>query len=526
MTRQEKDTETRVNTAPQGHDASVIAKGALVNFLGTMAKVIKSATFILLTRLFGAEVFGLYILAWSVIDLVSKVGNFALDKGVLKFVVEYRSDGHNEAVYRTLGHAIAIGLTLSAIIAGFLSLLAPVIAVRVFDKPELESMMYVLALTVPFLSFTQIVLGAVKSLKIMKFDAYIKSVAEPLFLFGGAAVCFMVGWQFNGIAIAHLVAAIGGSVLAVFAFRHFFSWRKCLNGMKQFRLWSELTRFSLPVMGYEFLYILMMRLDALMVGYFLTAMQVGIYAVAIEIALTTKKVRQWFDPIFAPIISELNHRNHISRLGHNFALVTRWVLTVNLPFLFCMVLFGRELLSLFGSEFTAGVTCLIVLSLSQFLYASMGSGDTLLIMSGHPYLNLVNTGIVVALNFGLNLVLIPQYGMLGAALGTLVAFGTLSVVRVIEVYLIQKIHPFRFALLKPCVAGALAFGIAWSVSDWLPDQGAWRAVPQAVIYLGAYGAFLTGFGLEVEDRLVIRKISDKIRRNKWIPPDEKLRLSA
>ena len=512
------------SAAPE-HDASVIAKGALVNFLGTLAKVIKSTTFVLLTRYFGAEVFGLYILAWSLVDLAAKIGNLALDKGVLKFVVVYRSDKDDESVYRTLGQSIAIGVTLSVLIALLLSALAPTLAEGVFDKPQLTSMFYALALTVPFLTFTHIVLGAIKSLKIMKFDAYIKSIAEPIFLFGGAAACFIIGWHFNGIAIAHLLSAIGGAVLSIAAFGRYYSWRQCLNGMRKLRLWTELTKFSLPVMGYEFLYILMMRLDAIMVGYFLPAMQVGIYAVAIEIALTTKKVRQWFDPIFTPIISELNHHGDIDRLGHNFALVTRWVLTINLAFVFSIILIGEDLLSLFGTEFAVGFACLIVLSLSQVLYASMGSGDTLLIMSGHPYLNLLNTAIVVAMNFGLNLILIPRYGMIGAALGTLVSFGTLSLIRVVEVYRIQKIHPFRAGLLKPCVAGLLSFGITYTVSQWLPESGLWRALPQALMYLALYVGLLRVFGLENEERLLRDQIVRRIRQIRHSKQDGELSVA-
>lgn len=519
------EPEVSLQQSIRRHDATVIARGAMVNFLGTLAKVVKSTTFILLPRLFGTEVFGLYILAWSIIDLVSKVGSFALDRGLLKFVVQYRSDGNEQAVYRILGQSFVIGCTLSAVIAAVLYLTAPLIAHNVFNKPELTTMLHALALAIPFLTVTQIVLGATKSLRIMKFDAYIKSITEPMLLFVAACVFFIIGWRFSGIAYAHVFAVIGGAICAVFIFRRFFSWRQCFNGMRDTRLWSELTRFSLPVMGYELLYILMMRLDALMVGYFLPAMQVGIYVVAIEIALTTKKVRQWFDPIFAPIISELAHQNDTERLAHNFAMVTRWILTINIAFFFSMILIGEDLLALFGSAFTVGIMCLIVLSLSQVLYSSMGSGDILLIMAGHPYLNLFNTGVVVILNFVLNLILIPRYGMLGAAMGTLIAFGVLSIIRVIEVYRVQGIHPFRLALLKPFIASLSAFALGSLVAIWLPEHGLWRAILLALTFLTVYGTLLVCFGLEEEERMIIQRICARFRRSKT-GPGQGFRLSA
>ncbi|MBI4551865.1 MAG: oligosaccharide flippase family protein, partial [Candidatus Latescibacteria bacterium] len=388
------------------HDAKVIAKGAGVNLLGTLARTIKSASFILMTRLFGAEVFGLYVLGWSVIDLLSRFSMFGLEKGVMKFAIQHRVDKNEDAVHRTLGEAILVGLIVSAVMTGLSYVVAPVIAVHVFHKPELTRGLRILTFSIPFLTLSHVLLAASKSLKIMRFEAYVKSIAEPLVMFAAAGLCFVIGWRFSGITFAHLAAAAGGTVFALYCFRRLFSLKACVRGMRSVHLWSEMTRFSLPVVCYDLLYILMMRLDALMLGYYLPAVQVGIYGIAVEIALLTKKIRHWFEPIFVPIISELHHQRQMNRLEENFSLVTRWFLTITIPFFFGIVLIGRDLLAVFGPEFTVGGLSLTLLTLSQILYGSMGSGDLLLMMAGHPYLNLMNTALVLVLNFGLGLFLI------------------------------------------------------------------------------------------------------------------------
>lgn len=259
----------------------------------------------------------------------------------------------------------------------------------------------------------------------------------------------------------------------------------------------------------------MMRLDALMLGYYLPAVQVGIYGIAVEIALLTKKIRHWFEPIFAPIISELHHQRQMNRLEENFSLVTRWFLTITIPFFFGIVLIGRDLLAVFGPEFTVGGLSLTLLTLSQILYGSMGSGDLLLLMAGHPYLNLMNTALVLVLNFGLGLFLIPRYGMVGAAAGTFASFAVLSLIRLVEVYLLLRIHPFRQQLIKPVVAGLVAFLFTAVVRSMYPVHSLVSVIVYSLLFMIGYVVILVRLGLEEEDRQLLRAGWDRLRSRSW-----------
>ena len=507
-------TPTRAQPAPvrSPSDASTIARGAAVNFIGTVARLTKSVSFIVLTRMFGAEIFGLYMLGWTIVDLVAKVGQFSLDKGLINFIPRMREEGDTDGIHRTIAQALGVGLLLSAGVGAALYAGAGALAEGLLEKPRLTGMLRVLAVGLPLIALTQIILGVTRAHKVMKHDAMVRGAVEPLVLFGAACALFYGGWRIYGIAAAHLTSLACGLLFAVYVFTRFYSWRACLVHLRELRIISPLTRFSLPVMGYELVYMFMIRLDVLMVGYFLPAAQVGVYVIAVEIALVTKKVRQWFDPIFSPIVAELNHRNDLRRLEENLRLVTRWVLTIGMGFLCVVSLIGTELLGLFGPEFAAGFMTMVVLAMSQVVYAAMGSGDTVLIMSGRPYLNLVNTVAVVAVNFALNLWLIPTLGILGAALGTLVSFGLLTLIRLAEVYHLFRIHPLSWRILKPCAAAVPAFACSFLAGVYAPDAPWLRMVALPVIFLAAYLAVLSLLGLEEDDRTLLRRL-----RGSWSP---------
>ena len=501
-------TRTRAQPVParSASDASTIARGAAVNFIGTVARLTKSVSFIVLTRLFGAEIFGLYMLGWTIVDLVAKVGQFSLDKGLVNFIPRLRGDGDADAIHRIIAQALGVGLLLSAAVGAALFIAAPALAEGLLGKPRLAGMLRLLAAALPLIAMTHIILGVTRAHKVMKYDAMIRGVVEPLVLFGAAGASFYWGWRTYGLAAAHLAALACGLLFALYVFTRFYSWRACLAHLRELRFVTPLTRFSLPVMGYELVYMVMIRLDVLMVGYFLPAAQVGIYVIAVEIALLTKKVRQWFDPIFSPIVAELNHRNDLPRLERNLRLVTRWVLTIGLGFLCVVSLIGNELLGLFGPEFGAGFVTMVVLAMSQVVYAAMGSGDTVLIMSGRPWLNLVNTVVVVIVHFALNLWLIPNLGILGAALGTLGSFMLLTLIRLAEVYHLFRIHPLTWRILKPCAAAVLAFGGAFLAGGYGPDAPWLRLALLPSIFLAAYLGVLSLLGLEEEDRVLLRRL--------------------
>jgi O-antigen/teichoic acid export membrane protein len=87
----------------------------------------------------------------------------------------------------------------------------------------------------------------------------------------------------------------------------------------------------------------------------------------------------------------------------------------------------------------------------------LGAAGPALSMSGYTKLVLWNTIGAFVLNFGLNIFLIPKYGIIGAAIATLISLSILSLARTIEVRIILKMNFINQKLIKPILAGILAF---------------------------------------------------------------------
>ena len=491
-------------------DARDLARGTGVNLLGNLGKLSTSVSFIFIGRVFGSDPLGLYLLAWSVIDFVSKLAIFGLDISIVKFITRSQLDKTPDEVYRTLGKAFSISLASGLSVSILIFLLTPWIAEGVFHKPDLVHPLKTLVFAIPLLAVSTVLLGAIKALKIMRFDVYVRSIIEPFGFLLSVMLSSLVWKDGSGLPAAQVAALLIGASAALVFFSRFFSLMACLRAMSFRALGSQLARFALPVSLHSLLNILMSRLDVLLIGHFLPTGRVGIYGIAREVANVIKDFRQACDPIFAPVISEQVHTGDRQRLKDSMALAMRWALTISLPYLGILIFGGHYILNLFGPAFVVGATAAALLAFAHLINSICGFSELLLLMSGRPYLNLFNTVLIVMATGVLTALLIPHYDILGPPTAAVLAFGAVNAVRLAQVYLILDIHPFRKAFFKSPVA----FLVAAALPFLLQSLGAETAATGLVAtgsFLLAYGLIIWQLKLETEEQQLLHGLKRRLR---------------
>jgi O-antigen/teichoic acid export membrane protein len=204
-------------------------------------------------------------------------------------------------------------------------------------------------------------------------------------------------------------------------------------------------------------------------------------------------------------MSEAQDARDNPRLEAHIARVVRWVLVMGSLYMGAIALFPGPILSLFGSEFTAGAGALVLLGVAQLANSSTGLLDTAMLSSGRPRINLQNMVLLLVVQTGLNLWLIPRWGILGAASASLSAYGAVSALRVAQTYGLLGLRPLGRTHLKPLAAAAAAAGVVALVRGLAPSG----ALPlEWVAYLAAYAALyallLKTLGFEPEDAELLR----------------------
>ena len=346
---------------PPDGDMRALVVGASVNFLGKIARSTRGVFLIVVGWLCGLDVVGDYSLSWGMVATLNKVGRFGLLRGVVRFGIGARADGPGEAE-RVVAAAMRIGLLVSVMVSIGLTLAAGEIAAY-YDKPIADAVR-IMAWSAPFLTVAWVFLAAIRALRLMQFEVYVMAVAGPLILLVGALPVALAGFGLTELAWVQLGVSAVCCLLAGWFFRRFYSLGESLFPTAGGRNWRGLIRFSLPVMLTDLMTGLLTQLDVLMLAKFVTSEQVGIYALARRIADAMLKAPQALDPMFSSVVGDLSHGERHEELVHRFVVITRWVLTINLPIFAALYIMGDSILPLFGgSQVDAAVDLLLGLQI-------------------------------------------------------------------------------------------------------------------------------------------------------------------
>lgn len=496
-------------------EAKDLARGAVVNFLGMVAKVSKVLFVFVAARYYGANALGLYFLAWSTIDIASKLGLIGMDRSIIRDVARYNVDNSEKTrarLFAILRFDITIAFCLSLLVAGLVMILSPAIAELVFKDANLIRPLKIMALALPLVVLSHAFIASTKALRIMRYDALIRGGLEPFILLIGTLALMPLKLGATGLVMAQVFASFVAAATALFvAYRtyRFLGWHwKPLS--KKIR--KETIRYTSPMAVMDFLDLLVFRMDIMLVGAFLTTTSAGFYGIIVEIISVIKRVRQGFEPIFAPIVSQLFYSKQKERLQRNYVLVTRWLIAGTMLPMTAIVLYPNQILSLFKVISSEAALALVVLALAHGIFGVFSASENLLLMTGRSWLNTLLIALKLLVNGSVAILLIPRLGMVGASLGMLSAFAFVSGVRIYHGYRRLDLNPFSYALLWPLTTAGLTMVLFFFVKNWLTAT----SVPITALILVMLSIFYVSIyflgAMQPEERHLIVKLKDKLRR--------------
>jgi O-antigen/teichoic acid export membrane protein len=227
---------------------------------------------------------------------------------------------------------------------------------------------------------------------------------------------------------------------------------------------------------------------------------------------------QSVNQIFSPGIAELHANGNHSLLQRLYTTLTKWILALTIPLGLTIVIFARPLMGIFGSDFEAGAAVLIVGTIGQLVNCAVGSVGYLLLMSGHQNQMLKIQTVNAVLMTTLSVLLVPRFGIRGAACAAAVSVAVTNLWSLSAVYRRLRLFPYDSSYLKLFLPAILSGMVLVLLRFSL--QAHFAFLVAAVGVLCAYGVFLGTFvslGLTDEDRRLAQaawgKFGFNFRRN-------------
>jgi O-antigen/teichoic acid export membrane protein len=489
------------------------ARGGSVVFAGKLfAWGTRFLMAILIANVLGATQYGLYNLALTAVTIASSFAVLGLDSALIRWVSIFDRRGDRAGLLGALQVGIGLPGIVAIAVAGLLVLASLPVATSILSKPEAAPLLPIAALLVPFMVLNRQLGAALQGLKKIEFATIAEQFSQPpirLVLLLGFLFLATLGAR-EAVAASTLSAGAATAILAVFLVRTAHLRRRPRTARRETR---ALLLFSLPIWFSNIVTTVGTNLQTLVLSAFSTAANVGIFAVAAHVNLLASLFHTSVVQSSMAIFADLHDRADNRGLEHLYQTTSKWTFSLNLPLFIVIVLFPSALLSVFGRDFEAGAPALVVLGLEAMANSATGTSGSLLDMTGHTRVKFVNSTVTAATALILNVLLIPVFGLVGAAMAALGATLAVNLLRVAQVWYLLRLVPYNRSFAKPILAGLIALAAGAAVGVLLGSIPALlRLAIGGAVVVAVYATVLVRLGLSEDDRLVLSRAARRFRR--------------
>ena len=430
--------------------SSLAKGGTLVIFGMVISKILTYFYNIVLARSLGPGDYGLITLGLSVIGLITSLAILGLPQGIIIYIASYKSKEDNKSINSVISSSLAISLILAIVLTVISFIFAEKIAVNIFHNSDLILVLKIFSFLIPLEVLVTHLESFVKGFRRIKYFVLVRQIIENSIKFGLTALALFLGFKVAGVVGVIIITSFISCILLLF-----FLYKKIFKFsiVKPDKIKMLLT-FSLPLLLGQILITFTGWMDTLFLGYLKTTTDVGIYNIALSTSNLISVIPHAFFVLFLPMIIELYTKSqNITNLYHT---VAKWIFFINLPILAILLIFPKQIITiLFGSAYESGFLVLAILSISFIIFNYSLTSREVLLMLKKTKLIFLNTIVVFALNLILNLILIPKYGIYGAAIATGISYIIHAILIQIEFFKFTKISPIQLNYIKSIIATLL-----------------------------------------------------------------------
>lgn len=409
--------ESTLSPNSQSVRLGVLAKEA------SIALIIKAAGLILvyllqifLARWMGRSEYGIYeyVIAWSL--LLAIPANLGLPRTVMRSISEYRVKQEWGLARGIIRGSFFLTLGASLLLCGIA--IAVVLLINShYQSPYALPLLLGVGL-IPLQALVQLQLETIRALEDI-ISAYLPSlVIWPILVLCG---CFLL-LEINGeVKSIPAIAVAIVSFIIILLFQRLLLWERIKQVLQpaltvySYRQWINV---SLVLLLQRAFFYILDETDIIMVGSLVGPEAAGVYNVAVKTALWVGFVLEIILIVAAPAFAMLYTQNNLAELQRVVSRVTVWIFWPSIVIGSFLLVFTAPVLSIFGAEFMPAILPLKILVAGRLVDSLCGTVACLMVMTGHQNKSLPVFAFSAMLNLVLNAIVIPKFGMAGAAATT------------------------------------------------------------------------------------------------------------
>jgi O-antigen/teichoic acid export membrane protein len=457
---------------------------------------------VFVTRVFSKPIAGAFFTATSAFLIVEAVASLGANVGLVYFIARLRSLGEERRIPAILRGAvipvIVASVLLTVLMLGVAEPLAKVLLSGHLGKagavsaPAVAQSLRALALTLPFAALLDTYLGVGRGYRDMWPTVAVDKIGRSTVQLAGIAVAALAGsaallaplWALPYVpaaAVAWLwirrirrrpsssprgmpdvppeLAALLALSTAVPSMR---GAPRVGRRMQQRRLANANPRgfwqFTTPRGIASLAKITLQRIDIVLVAIMMGPAQAAVYTAATRFLVVGQLGNTAISMAAQPRFTELFALGDRRSANVVYQVTTAWLVLLTWPLYLLAVVYGPEVLTVFGHSYRAGADVMLILGVTMLLATACGQVDMVLITTGRSSWSLINGLLAVVVNVSLDLVLIPRYGITGAAIGWAIAIMVTNLMPMAQLASSIHLQPFGRGTLLAAGLSVASFG--------------------------------------------------------------------
>lgn len=386
--------------------------------LGVTFMALSFLTSIILARWLGKNGFGVYTYAMTWPALLGIPATLGFNNLLVREVAIYNSQSAWGLMRGLLQCADVIVFIVSSLMA--LVAIAIILNWGQFSQPDLLPSLCIAMISVPFVSLISLRLATMNGLHRVVLGQMPEKLLAPLFFISLTISSYwflrnqenitvwVMGLKLISLGITFVVGALLLARVLPQEIKQAKPEYKILTWLKD----------GLPFILLGGLVVINSNIDILMLGAFKGAGAVGVYAVVSRVTSLIVFGLVTLNSVLSPTFATLYAEGKLEELQNLVTHSTRIISLLALVMTLGLIALRSPILQLFGADFIYGQTALIILSVGYLVNALTGSVGLLLNMTGHARFSAATVAFAALINICLNWLLIPKWGVNGAATAT------------------------------------------------------------------------------------------------------------
>ncbi len=376
---------------------------------------------IFLSKTLSIDDFGLFYSILAFLGLFTLIRHLGLNQMLAKYIPEFIIDKDYKKIKSSIILSILFQLVAISIFTLLIFIFSDTISMTIFRTNQAIMILQIMVLSfLPsiFFSIFQSVFQGYQRIKTYAFVECIRITLTTIL----ASILVLTGFGLVGVAIAYLVTAIVTSIIFSIIF---FNIPNIFSSETDFSkpFIKKMFNFAIPMFASGVAYVLISNIDTFILVIFRSFKEVGLY----QIALPTSQLLWVFVSAVAvvlfPLSSKLYKRNKETDLVLVIKLLMVFLFLLLLPLIVIVVVFPDIIIKvLFSEQYLEATTIIQILSINAIFYSVFTIFQTVLDGIGKQIISMKNIYLVALFNLTLNFVLVPIFGILGAAIATTTSF--------------------------------------------------------------------------------------------------------